>query len=171
MEQTRRVRGIGVVTVYYEWVEGRIEPVGVRLERPLRTSILRDIPLTRLAQEFRKQYLGTDSATLSETASVQRIETKARRAAKARLRRLKEGRGRPRKLSEEFFAGVARVYIGAWERGDPPTRAVAKWNGGKRGEAPMSTAAKWVSRARHEFGYLGETTKGKPGGIPRGRKG
>lgn len=66
-------------------------------------------------------------------------------------------RGRPRLYGLQHYQEVSRVYAEAWHRGDPPTKAVAGW-----GNVSDSTAAKWVSKAR-ELGFLGPTTKGRPG--------
>ena len=68
-------------------------------------------------------------------------------------------RGRPPKYGPDHYARVALIYETAYMNLLDPTRAVAKhW------VVSPSTAANWVAKAR-KLEFLGETTRGKPGGI------
>jgi hypothetical protein len=84
------------------------------------------------------------------------------------VKALKEGqrktRGAPAKWGPEHYAAVAVIYEDAHRNSLKPTKAVAGHWG-----VSSSTAANWVAKAR-KLGLLGETTKGKAGGIrsPKG---
>lgn len=159
------------LTVEFAEIGGRIEPVAIRAERPLTTSALRRIPLGAFAEQARRDYYrgvkGMAETRGPYLGTRQRVSPELRRRARARLPAAEEGvrrPGRPRVLDEEHFEQVARVYAEAWTRGRNPTTAVARW-----GRVSLSTAAKWVARARHEFGFLAPTEKGKAGGVPGGK--
>lgn len=82
-------------------------------------------------------------------------------AALTKIGQPKAGVGRPRELGPEQLAEVAAVYLEAWERGDPPTKAVAE-----HFHISSTAAAKRVAKCR-EAGLIEKTAKGKPSGVPR----
>jgi hypothetical protein len=64
---------------------------------------------------------------------------------------------RPRgRLGREHFVEVAAIYEEAVAQGFEPLRAIRE-----RWPVSKAAAGKWVSRARHEFGLLPPTTRGK----------
>jgi hypothetical protein len=80
----------------------------------------------------------------------------------AKVKALEAGqhkKGRPPKYGADHYIQVALVYEAAYKNDLDPTRAVAgHWS------VSPSTASNWVSKAR-KLGLLGETTRGKPGGV------
>jgi len=75
------------------------------------------------------------------------------------------GPGRPRTYGPEHFLEVATIYSAADRQREPATKAVQEHFAEKWGEeVKRGQAAKWVHRARHEFGFLGETEARQQGG-------
>jgi hypothetical protein len=139
----------------FRWAEvgGRFECVGLdmhavgRQPDPLTTSTLRSVNLAALIDEqrprLRRRKVSARSASLSPKPEDEQTR-----------------RGRPPTYGADHFVQVAQIYAEAWDRSENPTRAVAEW-----GDVSQSTAAKWVYRARHQFGLLGPTSRGTPGGV------
>lgn len=75
------------------------------------------------------------------------------------------GAGRKPELGPTDFAEAAAVYLAAWERGQPPTKAVME-----HFHISKSAAAKRVARCR-ELGLIAPTTPGKPSGSTEGDNG
>lgn len=59
-----------------------------------------------------------------------------------------------------FYRHVARTYLDAIDRGQPPVQRIAA-----EAKVPVPTAARWVARAR-ELGELGTAPEGRAGSLP-----
>ncbi len=123
--------------------------------RALQTSTLRDIKLHAEIKKARKEWVRA-----LDSLSGEKVSSTIRRAAKSRLSLAREAanydRPGPPYRGKQHFEEVARVYEHAYQRGGAPTTAVAD-----HFDKPYPTAARWVSRARHEYGLLPKTRRGK----------
>lgn len=125
------------ITLDWEVIDGRIEPVGIHIRStspgtPVPTGIARILPIGDVIRRQRTAL--TDAAIARTTTRVSGM----RRSTLAGLK------------------AVADVYRAAWERGDPPTRAVADELGINYG-----AASNRVARAR-AAGLLPWTSQGAP---------
>jgi hypothetical protein len=119
-------------------------PVPPRFE----ARVLHDLPLMSLVKDTRRQLLETAEAEAARRRDA--MEKPADWFAEG-LATTRQGR-----YALEFFAAVADVYTEALAQGlDPYSKIRERW------PASKSTTAKWVSRARHDFGLLPPTTRGR----------
>lgn len=102
----------------------------------LTARLLHDFPLASVAQRTRSQLVvGFEGAPGSELAAT------------------------PGRYGRDHYEAVAAVYRSAVTQGLEPYAAIrARW------PASKSTIAKWVARARHEFGLLPATSRGRAAG-------
>ena len=127
---------------------------------PITTSLLRRLNLAGIVEQTKKWTADFHEYWL--TVHPQKFADITRREEELEsLRRLRGDKGRRGRYGPDHWAAVARTYLRAYEFGEPPTQAVAE-----KFSVSKSTAAKWVAKAR-KLGLLGETTKGKAGGIRR----
>lgn len=147
---------------------GQVPEIG-DVERVVTASLVRSIPLGRLIAETRRKQASGIREFLRETggkrwgipgeveavdfcdAIEESIEWFDAPASSSRG-------GRPGK-PPSHYALVSQVYADALAIGDSPTKAVAEALTISR-----SAAAKQVAKARM-LGFLGPTTRGRPGGI------
>jgi hypothetical protein len=106
-----------------------------------------------------EEAFATASTSKAEPAEGIRYEQLLEQAIRS-LGEPRPGVGRPRLLGPEELARVAEVYLAAWGRGEPPTKAVAGQFG-----ISTSAAAKRVAAARRA-GLLAPTSSGRPSGVP-----
>jgi hypothetical protein len=127
--------------------------------KPITASLLRSLPVGTLIDLARKMRADADQhGARNEPAD---LERRAQLRHKELLRRRSEG-GRPRDWGPEHFAEVASIYLLALESGEKPTQSVAR-----HFKVERSTAAKWVARARHEYGLLAPTARGRTSGLAK----
>lgn len=110
--------------------------------QPVTTSLLRSLPLAQLVQEERVK---ADEIFAEKLGDRELGATYKRPAAM-------------RATTERRLRKTADVYRGAWRRGEPPVKAVAK-----NLKVTDAAATKLVSRAR-SAGFLPPTTPGAPAG-------
>ncbi len=110
--------------------------------QPVTTSLLRSLPLAQLVQDQREKANELFAAELGdrELGATYKRPAEMRATTERRLRR------------------TAEVYRGAWRRGEPPVKAVAK-----QLKVTDAAATKLVSRAR-SAGFLPPTRPGAPAG-------
>lgn len=162
----RRARGKPRVVVRFALVDGRIEcvrlEVGARFDapdepdpRPLTTADLRAVDLGRLVARAKTQR----AKALERIARERSLPKETREAARHALL--------PARASRIAYdpREVAAIYQTAWDRGErSPTKAVAE-----HFSISTSAAGKRVWKARHEFGLLPKTRRGKARGGGRKR--
>jgi hypothetical protein len=152
------------LTLFFEWVQGRMECVGLDIRpfskpgrsdpEPLTTSRLRAIRLGGLIEKYRPK---VPDQTLSGV-TFQKAPTFPKGALSRR-------RGRRPKYGPEHYVEVARVYREGYKRNKTPTRYVAR-----HFRTTPSAAAKWVAKCR-AYGFLPKTKQGSARSEPRkGRK-
>jgi hypothetical protein len=112
-------------------------------------KVLHDLPLISLVKDTRRQLIETFEA---EAARRRDAGEKPLDGFAEGLATTRQGRYGP-----EHFAAVADVYTEALAQGLDPYSEIRE-----RLPASKSTIAKWVSRARHDFGLLPPTTRGRP---------
>lgn len=162
------------LTLYYEWLEGRMECVGMDIRptpkpgaldippkpgtepEPLTTSRLRAIPLAKLIDKHRPAW--TSSITTADMDGTIYTQTQDFRS------RPRPRGGRRPKYGPEHYAEVARVYREAYASNRTPTLAVAR-----HFKATSSAAAKWVAKCRDD-GLLPKTSQGKARVEPRRKR-
>jgi hypothetical protein len=126
--------------------------------RALDTATLRGIRLHSEVKKARRQWLGQLEEIAQGSFLGTKVPASARLEAKSRLGIAQEAARHDRPLAhlgKEHFQRVALVYRVAHERGAPTQAVAARFN------VSYSTAEKWVSRARHEYGLLPKTRRGK----------
>ena len=172
--------------IHWDVIEGRQEVVGFELSstkdeehgwknppdwEPEPTRLSADV-LRKLTDGRAKSFTAIVEDTKQTLVSYVELwashEPERVKELEEKVKALKAGerqkRGRPPKYGPDHYAHVALIYEKAYLNHLDPTRAVAHhWS------VSPSTAANWVSKAR-KLEFLGETTRGKPGGI-RPKKG
>jgi hypothetical protein len=137
--------------------------------RPLDTSTLRGVKLHSEIKKARKQWVRELEALAKGSLHGSKVASGIQREARSRLPVAQEAakydRPGPPHLGRGHFEKVALVYRDAHRSGDSPTAAVAE-----HFRVAYSTAARWVSRARHEYGLLPTTRRGKARSVARSRK-
>jgi hypothetical protein len=154
-------RGPWSITLEFGLVGSRNELIRLEIAAidprngPLTTSVLRQLPLASLAADVRKKH----KAATEDLVDLFGGNLSARDVAE--MRRLWEDPHRrgPKGHPPEQYRDVALVYADAYRAGDNPRVAVMN-----HFEVAKDTAAKWVQRAR-ELGFLGQTVKGRAGGV------
>lgn len=166
-------RGPWLVRVMWAPVEGRPECVGIEMrsyretgeewppELPhwsdhpevLTTTALRELPFATIVGDLRREVAEGDAEFYGWLAGQPEYRSPADQES---LRRLRSAAAQPRRAAGRYTE-VAEVYQHAWQKGRPPTQAVAE-----HFTISQSAAAKRVSRAR-QAGYLPLTTRGRPG--------
>jgi hypothetical protein len=113
-----------------------------KVGQPVTTSLLRSLPLAQLVVEEREKAneLFTEKLGDRELGATYKRPAAMRATTERRLRR------------------TAEVYRGAWRKGEPPVKAVAK-----QLKVTDAAATKLVSRAR-SAGFLPPTKPGAPAG-------
>jgi hypothetical protein len=128
---------------------------------PVTTSLLRSLNLHTIVEDtkqwtadFHEYFLTRHPELLADLSrDISRREEELE--AVQRLR----GKKRRGRYGPDHWASVARTYLRALPTGAPTTAVAKKFSVSK------STAAKWVRKTR-DLGFLGETQKGKAGGVP-----
>jgi len=136
------------VTYYLKRLAGRVECIGVRIDsypepRPLRATVLRELPMARLLDEARRE----------EVSRLDRLDDLGRRLG-------------GRRYTTEDLKRVADKWQQRWEEGsDSPTRDTAQALGLR-----YNQAAKMVERCRKQ-GLLPRTAPGIARGFPERKQG
>jgi hypothetical protein len=128
---------------------------------PVTSSLLRSLNLASIVgdtkewtADFHEYFLTKHPELLADlNRDISRREEQLE--AVERLR----GKKRRGRYGPDHWASVARTYLRSLPTG-APTEAVAE-----KFSVSKSTAAKWVRKAR-DLEFLGETQKGKAGGVP-----
>ena len=111
-------------------------------------KVLHDFPLMSLVKNTRRHLLETAEAEVARRREAREKPVDWFAEGLATTRR---GRYGP-----EHFQAVADVYTEGIAQGlDPYSEIRERW------PASKSTVAKWISRARHDFGFLPPTTRGR----------
>jgi len=132
--------------------KGRWEPETIRVHArlfaktgPITGATLRSLPIGQIVGVLRDRHKALAEKVASEVEVPDDY-----------LERWEKGE-RP-KLGREHYEDVAIIYRAAFDAGLRPTKAVAE-----HFNCSASTAGSWVSRARHRYGLLGDTSMGKAG--------
>jgi hypothetical protein len=131
--------------------------------RPVTTSDLRKLNLASVVNH------GLEGLSQFHAwwATIQEDRRKELADRAAELKKSEETSPRKKRHDPDFYSKVAAIYGEARRN---PTKAVSEATE-LGGPVARSTAAKWVMKAR-ALGFLGETTRGKPGGVrPTDKKG
>jgi hypothetical protein len=155
-------------------VEGRWEPVGIRVYAPdftpISASDMRALPWGRLVDHARPgetwfARTGEREVSVYTDRDFEPVpESVIAEPALFVTSRPKRAGGRKPKYGREHFEEVARIYRLAYSRNRTPTRAVAR-----HFDATAAQAAKWVARSR-QMGLLPRTARGKARATPPERK-
>jgi len=124
------------------------QTVGIPEPPKFEAKVLHDFPLMSVVKDSRRRLLETAEAEAARRrdAGEKPVDWFAEGLATTR-------RGR---YGPEHFTAIADVYTEALAQGLDPYNEIRK-----RWPASKSTIAKWVSRARHDFGLLPPTTRGR----------
>lgn len=115
-------------------------------------------------------YIARRRRTADIVAAAPSFPPNLRRSARKVLRQINSAaperpRGRPPLYGREHYEDVAATYLDALASGRPTTQAVAARFG-----VSDSAASKWVATARHTWGLLPRTSKGRSAGWPASQR-
>lgn len=155
------IEGPWKVTIGFREIKGRFEPAGIKVEDTwpnpvtaanaddthiLTAKVVREIPVGDLVKMGRRRLQETFE-TVAEWDENEGDQESAQRMRDDGRKFEKKASGRP-VLSDEHYRQVAEIWMEAWNRGYPPTKAVQD-----RYVVSYPTAARWATESRRR-GFL-----------------